>query len=130
MTEQDWEVFWSEQPPLKKVKLARVSADTIRVRLTGRVMLNGGCGSGMPLFGVELLTDTGWVDRIPFEMIQMDCGMPWADWEDHVVMLPPLRWWIASHQPEGSKEMRAGSYRIFFVGGDLKRRWTEAFVVE
>jgi hypothetical protein len=130
MTEKDWEVFWSEQPPLKKVKLDRVHADTVWVRLTGRVMLDGGCGSGMPLFGVEMLTDTGWVERIPFDMTQMDCGMPWVDWEDHLVMLPPLRWWVSAHQPEGSKEMRLGSYRLFFVGGDLKRQWTGAFVVE
>jgi hypothetical protein len=31
----------------------------------------------------------------------MDCGMPWADWNDQVVMLHPLRWWIAVYQPEG-----------------------------
>jgi len=43
------------------------------------------------------------------------------------VMLPPLRWWVAAHQPEGSKVMRPASYRLFFVGGDLKRLSTEAF---
>ncbi len=130
MTEEDLEAYWAQQPPLKEAELDRVGADTAWVRLSGRVMLNGGCASGIPLFGIELHTDTGWVDRIPFELIQMDCGMPWADWKDHVVMLPPLKWWIAVHQPEGRKEMLPGSYRLFFVGGDMKRQWTAPFTVE
>ena len=128
MTDKDWEVMWAQQPPLKDVRLDRVNADTVWVRITGHVMLNGGCASGMPLFGIEMLTDTGWVERIPFDLTQMDCGMPWADWENHVVMLPPLRWWIRVHQPERKKEMRPGRYRLFFVGGDLKRQCTEPFV--
>jgi hypothetical protein len=130
MTEEDWEAYWAQQPPLKAVHLDRVNADTVWVKITGRVMLNGGCASGMPLFGIEMLTDTGWVERIPFDLTQMDCGMPWADWNEQVVMVHPLRWWIAAHQPEGSREMLPGSYRLFFVGGDLKRRWTEQFAVE
>jgi len=130
MSEKDGEVYWAQQPPLKNAQVVRLNADTVWVNLSGRVMLDGGCGSGMPLFGIEMRTDTGWVERIPFDLTQMDCGMPWMEWEEHVVMLPPLRWWIATHQPEGSKKMLPGSYRLFFVGGDLKRRWTEAFAVE
>ncbi len=129
-TPEEWDAFWAGQPPLKAAKVDHVSADTVWVRITGRVMFDGGCASGMPLFGIEMLTDTGWVERIPFDMTQMDCGMPWADWKDHGVLLPPLRWWVGVHQPEGKKEMLPGSYRLFFVGGDLKRRWTEAFRVE
>jgi hypothetical protein len=130
VTDEDWAAFWAQQPPLKQVQVDRVNADTVWVKITGRVMLNGGCGSGMPLFGIEMLTDTGWVERIPFDRSQMDCGMPWANWEDHVVMLPPLRWWVGVHQPEAKKTMSPGSYRLFFVGGDLKRLGTEAFRVE
>lgn len=128
MTEKDREVMWAQQPPLKVVQLDHMNADTVWVKLSGRVLLDGGCTSGLPLFGIELLTDTGWVERLPFDLAQMDCGMPWADWEAHVVMLPPLRWWIRVHQPERKKEMRPGRYRLFFVGGDLKRRYTEPFV--
>ena len=127
MTEQEWEAYWVQQPPLKEAHLDRVSADTVWVRITGRVMLDGGCASGMPLFGIEMLADTGWVERIPFDMTQMDCGMPWADWEDRLVTLPALRWRVSAHQPEGKKTMSPGRYRLFFVGGDLKRLWTEAF---
>jgi hypothetical protein len=130
MTEEDWAAYWAQQPPLKQIRLDRVNADTVWVRITGRVMLDGGCASGMPLFGIEMLTDTGWVERIPFDLTQMDCGMPWADWNGQVVMLHPLRWWIAAHQPVGSKAMVPGSYRLFFMGGDLKRQWTEPFAVE
>lgn len=129
MTEKDWEVMWAQQPPLKDVRLDRVSADTVWVKISGRVMLNGGCGSGMPVFGIEMLTDTGWAERIPFDLTQMDCGMPWADWEERVVMLPPLRWWIGVHQPEGMKAMRPGRYRIVLMGGDRTRRWTEPFLM-
>jgi hypothetical protein len=127
MTEEGWAAYWAQQPPLKEVHVDRVSADTVWVRLTGRVMLDGGCASGMPLFGIEMRTDTGWVERIPFDLTQMDCGMPWADWDDRLVTLPALRWRVSAHQPEGKKTMSPGRYRLFFVGGDLKRLWTEAF---
>ncbi len=130
MTEADWAAYWAQQPPLKNVQVERMNADTLWVKLSGRVMLDGGCASGLPLFGIELRTDTGWVERIPFDMTQMDCGMPWAHWEEHVVMLPPLRWWIGAHQPDGKRKMQPGSYRLFFVGGDLKRQYTEPFVFE
>jgi hypothetical protein len=32
-------------------------------------------------------TDTGWVERIPFDLTQVDCGMPWGDWQEQLVML-------------------------------------------
>jgi hypothetical protein len=70
------------------------------------------------------------VERIAFGITNMARGMPWGDWNDQVVMLHPLRWCIAAHQPEGSREMLPRSYRLFFVGGDLKRRPTEPFVLE
>lgn len=130
MTEQDWVNYWAAQPPLKQADIHRVSGDTVRVRFTGRVMLNGGCGSGMPLFGIEMLTDTGWVERLPLELVQMDCGMPWADWEDHEVMMPPLRWWVGAHQPEGKREVLPGRYRMCFIGGDNVRRYTTSFMLE
>ncbi len=75
-TPEDWEAYCAEQPPLKEVRIDRVSADTVRVRITGRVMLNGGCASGMPLFGIEMRTDTGWVKRIPFDMPRWTVACP------------------------------------------------------
>jgi hypothetical protein len=130
MTEEDREAYWAQQPPLKQIHLDHVSADTVWVRLTGRVMLNGGCASGMPLFGIEMLTDTGWVERIPFDLTQMDCGMPWADWEDHAVMLPPLRWWTSANQPAATQELKPGTYRLVLMGANMEHMRTEGFVVQ
>jgi hypothetical protein len=127
MTEEDRAAHWAKQPPLKEVQVHRVSADTVWVRITGRVMLDGGCASRMPLFGIEMRTDTGWVERIPFDMTQMDCGKPWTDWEDHTVMLPPLRWWVGAHSPTATKELLPGTYRIVLMGGDVKEVRTRPF---
>ncbi|MBK6831715.1 MAG: hypothetical protein IPG92_13675 [Flavobacteriales bacterium] len=129
MTPEQWQLELAKQPGLKKVELDRVSADTVWVRITGRVRLDGGCASGMPLFGVEMLTDTGWVERLPNELSQMDCGMPWGDWNQRIVMLPPLRWWVGAHQPEGKKELVPGSYRLSFVGGNGRQLWTDPFSI-
>ena len=123
------EAFWMEQPPLITALIERVSADTVWVKFNGRVMLNGGCGSGMPLFGVEMLTEIGCVERIPFDHSQMDCGLPWADWEEHVVMMPPLRWWVGVHQPEGKKQMDQGMYRLVLMGGNRKQQRTSEFMI-
>jgi hypothetical protein len=120
MTQEEWDAFWAEQPPLRTVEVERTNADTVWLRITGRVMLNGGCGSGMPLFNIEMRNDTGWVDRILFEWTQMDCGMPWGDWEDRVVMLPPLRWWVGANSPAATRELLPGTYRIVLMGGNMQ----------
>ncbi|MBK9176937.1 MAG: hypothetical protein IPM46_11510 [Flavobacteriales bacterium] len=130
MTPEQWEAEVAARPGLKEVHVKRVSADTVWVHITGRVMLNGACGSGMPLFGVEMRTDTGWVERIPFELVQMDCGMPWADWEDHGVVLPPLRWWVRGSQPADGKELLPGSYRLVFMGANMEMVRTPPFSME
>ncbi|MEZ4791511.1 MAG: hypothetical protein R2811_16050 [Flavobacteriales bacterium] len=126
-TPEEWEAFWEEQPPLKEVKGVRTSADTVWLRISGRVMLNGGCGSGMPLFGIEMRTDTGWVERIPFDWTQMDCGLPWGDWEEQVLVLPPLRWWVGVNSPVASRELLPGTYRIVLKGGNLREVPSPAF---
>lgn len=120
----------NDQPGLKKVEVDRMNADTVWVRVTGRVMLDGGCASGMPLFGIEMRTDTGWVERMPFPTEQMDCGMPWATWDQHVVKMPSLRWWVGAHQPQGKKEVAPGTYRLVLLGGDGSWMPTDAFEVE
>lgn len=114
---------------LEQVALARVNADTVWLRLTGRVMLDGGCASNRPLFGIELWTDSGWVERVPMQHAQMDCGMPWADWREHEVMLPPLRWWTSANQPAATRDLGPGMYRVVLMGANMERMWTEAFEV-
>jgi len=119
----------SDQPGLKQVNVDRMNADTVWVRITGRALLDGGCASDMPLFEVEMRADSGWVERIPFDLVQMDCGMPWAEWDQHVVMLPPMRWWVGAHRPEENKELMAGAYRLVLIGADMKTMHTEEFLI-
>lgn len=126
-TPEDPEAFWAKQPPLEKVTLERTNVDPVWLGITGRVMLDGGCGSGMPIIGIEMLTDTGWVERIPFDPTQLDCGMPWGDWEDQLVMLPPLRWWVRMSSPAATKELMPGTYRIVLTGGNMRKVRSPAF---
>lgn len=120
----------ADAPGLKSVEVNLVRQDTVWVRITGRVLLDGSCASRSPFFGVEMLTDTGWVERVPIPMVQMDCGMPWADWDDHVVMVPPLRAWIGRHPAGEQKEMVPGSYRLSFMGANGDKSRTEPFTLE
>ncbi len=117
----------ASRPGLKRISVSRVNADTVWVQVTGRVMLDGGCASGMPFFGIELLTDSGWVERHAMNDSQMDCGMPWADWEDHEVMLPPLRWWVAANSPTERKVLAPGTYRMVLMGANMELLRTESF---
>ena len=116
-------------PGVEQVRITRVNADSVWLRLTGRVMLDGDCASNRPLFGIELRTDSGWVERVPMQHAQMDCGMPWADWRDDEVMLPPLRWWTGANQPAATRELKPGTYRAVLMGANREHTWTEAFEV-
>jgi hypothetical protein len=80
----------------------------------------------MPLFGIGMLADTGWVVWIPHR-VQMDCGMPWADREDQVVMLHPLGWWVGANSPIGSKELMPGTYRMVLMGGNRREVRSPSF---
>lgn len=119
----------AQRPGLQEVKVDSVVAGNVWVRISGRVMLTGGCGSGMPLYGVELRNDTGWVERIPFELEQMDCGLPWADWTDHPVMIP-MAWWVRVNSREGAGELDPGNYRLVLMGANGQMKRTDAFVLE
>lgn len=128
-TREEIEHAIAQRPGLKAVHVDSVVGGNVWVRISGRVMLNGGCASGMPLYAVELQTDTGWVERIPFELIQMDCGLPWADWMDQPVMIP-MAWWVRANSREGAGELEPGSYRLVFMGANMERMPTAAFRVE
>lgn len=53
----------------------------------------------------------------------MDCGMPWGEWNERIVMLHPLRWWVSANSPQGQKELLPGTYRLVLLGanGELVR---------
>ena len=119
----------AQRPGLIEVNVDSVVDGNVWVRISGRVMLNGACASGMPLYGVEMRTDTSWVERIPFDPIQMDCGMPWADWTDRTVMIP-LAWWVRANSREGQGELMPGNYRLVFMGANMERLPTRSFLVD
>ena len=128
MTEAEWAAFWAEQPPLQQARIEEVRADTVTIAITGRIMLTGGCSSDMPLFGLEMWSDTGWVERLPLDLAQMDCGMPWGDWQDHRITVP-LAWWVANFSPH-RKELFPGTYRFVFTGGNMQAFRTAAFTID
>jgi len=111
------------RPALKVLEIEQQHADTIWLRISGGVLLDGGCASAMPQFSIEMLTDSGWVERHPFPVAQMDCGMPWGEWNERIVMLHPLRWWVSANSPQGQKELLPGTYRLVLLGanGELVR---------
>lgn len=118
------------RPGLKRIRLLRVHADTVWVGITGRVMLDGGCASGMPLFGLEMRTDSGWVERHAMRDVQMACGMPWADWSDQEVKLPSLRWWVGANSPADRRVLAPGTYRVVLMGANMALMHTEDFELD
>lgn len=125
-TPEEWDAFWAAQPPLKKVKVERTSADTVWVRITGRVMLDGGCAGQAPLMAVEMRTDTGWVERLPMHEYQLDCGPAFADWAHRIISIP-LRWWVHNFRVGDDGLLAPGIYRLRFRGGNKKDARTEPF---
>lgn len=119
----------ASRPGLKKVSIARTRADSVWVKITGRVMLDGGCASSGPMFGIEMHTDSGWVERHAMREDQMDCGMPWADWDDHEVRFI-LGCWVRANSPEGRKELAPGSYRLVFMGANQEHMRSEEFFLD
>lgn len=128
MTQEQWEAEMAKLPGLEKVAIERVAGDTVQVRITGRVMLDGGCASSMPLVAVEMRTDTGWVERLPMHDWQLDCGLSSADWTERPVTIP-LAWWVYNFRSGGEGLLAPGTYRLRFRGGNWKDMRTEAFVV-
>ncbi|MCU0319324.1 MAG: hypothetical protein MUE88_04525 [Flavobacteriales bacterium] len=89
-------------------------SDTIVVRVTGYVKLDGSCSGGTPLYGFQRKEDDAWVDYLPPDRIQMCCGMPDAEWVQQTVALVPAH--VA--QPAYGKPWVPGEYRavILLVG--------------
>lgn len=126
MTQEQWEAEVAKLPGLEKVALERVAGDTVQVRITGRVMLDGGCASSMPLMAVELLTDPGWIERLPMHDWQLDCGLSSADWTDRQVTIP-LAWWVYNFRNGGDGLLVPGTYRLRFRGANMKDIRTAEF---
>lgn len=89
-------------------------ADTVWVRLTGRVVLDGDCSNDRPSFGLEQQIGSRWTVRVPMPTIQMTCGSPEADWVDQRVGIQP-------------NVLAPGTYRLVFAGGDRTLMRTAPF---
>lgn len=86
-------------------------SDTIVVRITGYVKLDGSCGGGTPLYGFQRKEGDAWVDYLPPDRIQMCCGMPDAEWVQHTVGLVPAH--VA--QPGRLRPWKPGDYRVVLL---------------
>jgi hypothetical protein len=82
--------------------------DTIVVRVTGHVKLDGNCGGSTPLYGFQRKEDDAWTDHLPPGRIQMCCGMPSAEWFQHTVALIPAH--VA--RPAYGRPWVPGEYRV------------------
>ncbi len=102
--------------------------EKVDVRITGIVMLDGGCASRNPMFSVWRMSVAGWAELVPFPSAQMDCGMPSAEWTDYLFALD-LGWWIRVHSGPVNKELEPGTYRLVFMGADGKKMMTAPFEV-
>jgi len=82
--------------------------DTIVVSVNGHVKLDGGCGSGTPLYGFQRKEGDAWTDYLPPGNIQMCCGRSSAEWFPHTVALIPTH--VA--RPAYGKPWKPGEYRV------------------
>jgi hypothetical protein len=88
--------------------------DTIVVRITGDVKLDGNCSSSTPLYGFQRREGDDWVDYLPPCNVQLCCGMPSASWYQQTVALVPAH--VA--QPGRLRPWKPGEYRavVLLVG--------------
>jgi len=108
-----------------KAKLVTMRGDTAVLRLSGAVLLDGGCSSNQPLMALERRGKDGWTELVPIPSVQMDCGLPVVEWRKHELRIP-LGEWMRRHGPSG-QAMLPGRYRSRFSFADGAVRWTKAF---
>jgi hypothetical protein len=90
-------------------------SDTIVVRITGHVKLDGSCSGGTPLYGFQRKEGDAWVEYLPPCDVQLCCGMPSSEWVQHTVALIPAN--VA--MPERGRPWKPGEYRaVLLLVGD------------
>jgi hypothetical protein len=62
-------------------------SDTIVVRITGYVKMDGSCSCGTPLYGFQRKEGDAWTDYLTPCDEQLCCGMPSSEWVQHTVGL-------------------------------------------
>jgi hypothetical protein len=113
---------------LRKVSVDSVGVDKVRLRVTGAVMLDGGCAGESPMVSVERRTARGWAMLRPFPGTQMDCGLPWWVFVDELLIVP-LQQGHEGSSPDKPHRLPPGRYRIVLMGADGSHTRTKAFRV-
>lgn len=110
-------------------RLVEQHVDTLVLRVTGEVMLDGGCASNTPLMAVEVnVTHDNWLQLASTMDAQMDCGRSTTEWKDHELRIPVVEW-IQRHGREGLAVM-PGRYRMGVRFADGAVRWTKTFALQ
>ena len=111
---------------LRKVELVSACMDSVRVMITGTVMLDGGCSGDRPLWALEMRTDSGWVERVPFSGAQQLCGPGSWRWRKREVLIP-LKEEVLYGRVTTDHVLAPGTYRMVFMGSGGKRKATREF---
>lgn len=119
-----------ERPSLvRDVKLVGWRGDTAVLRVTGAVMLDGGCASNTPMMAIQVnVTHDNWLQLASTVDVQMDCGRSTAEWKDHELRIPVVEW-MQRHGPQGLAVL-PGRYRLGLRFADSAVRWTNPFTLE
>ncbi len=111
------------------IRLVEQRGDTLVLRVTGEVMLDGECASSTPLMAVEVnVTHDNWLQLASTMDVQMDCGLSTTEWKDHELRIPVVEW-IQRHGREGLAVM-PGRYRMGVRFADGAVRWTKSFTLQ
>ena len=100
-------------------------SDTIVVRITGSVKLDGSCSGGTPLYGFQRKEGDAWVDHLPPCNVLLCCGMSSAEWVQHTVGLDPAHVAI----PGRGRPWKPGEYRVVVLLVGEKELMGPAFTV-
>ncbi len=110
------------------IRLVEQRGDTLVLRVTGEVMLDGGCSSSTPMMAVEVnVTHDNWLQLASSMDVQMDCGLSSTAWKDHELRIPVVEW-IQRHGREGLAVM-PGRYRMGVRFADGAVWWTRTFTL-
>ncbi|MBL7981301.1 MAG: hypothetical protein JNL52_05765 [Flavobacteriales bacterium] len=110
------------------IRLVEQRGDTLVLRVTGEVMLDGGCASNRPMMAVEVnVTHDNWLQLASTMDAQMDCGLSTTAWKDHELRITVVEW-MQRHGREGLAVM-PGRYRMGVRFADGAVQWTKAFTL-
>lgn len=112
---------------VRKAELISAGPEEARVRLSGNIMLDGGC-SPQPLWSLEQRTDAGWTVRVPFPGAQLLCGAGSWVYRRQEFDLPMGTTGLWNH-PQARGPLAPGTYRLVFKGPNGRLKRTERFSV-